>query len=184
MLHACNALDRTAKKRYPEPGVATRFRRIIRESLDIFGLMAAPALDFEKSRFPIAVRSDLQDGRPDIADVLYGVHRSCHGHEEDLPDGFEVTPHGPRPAELHIWKNGRIQLPAATAIGLLAIAEFAPENKGEKIPDGYQLSWFQYVFIICLWWGWEDHFREIISTAGIPQQALDFSDLWDAWKPI
>jgi hypothetical protein len=183
MLHACNAVDKTAKKRYPEPGIATRFRRIIRESLDIFGLMAAPALDFEHSRFPVTVKSDLPDGRPDIADVLYGVHRSSRGHEEDLPDGFELTPHGPRPAEVHIWRNGRIQLPAATAIGLLAIAVFAPENKGEKIPDGYQLSWFQYVFIICLWWGWQDHFREIISTAGIQQQALDFSESWDDWKP-
>jgi hypothetical protein len=184
MLHACNAVDQTAKKRYPEQGVATRFRRIIRESLDIFGLMAAPALDFERSRFPVTVKSDLPDGRPDIADVLYGVHRSSRDHEEDLPDGFEVTPHGPRPAELHIWRNGRIQLPAATAIGLLAIAVFAPENKGETIPDGYQLSWFQYVFIICLWWGWQDHFREIISTANIPQQTLDFSEFWDDWKPI
>jgi hypothetical protein len=184
MLHACNAVDKTAKKRYPEQGVATRFRRIIRESLDIFGLMAAPAIDFDHSRFPVTVKSDLPDGRPDIADVLYGVHRSSRGHEEDLPDGFEVTPHGPRPAELHIWRNGRIQLPAATAIGLLAIAVFAPENKGEAIPDGYQLSWFQYVFIICLWWGWQDHFREIISTANIPQQALDFSEFWDDWTPV
>jgi hypothetical protein len=184
MLHACNAVDKTAKKRYPEPGVATRFRRIIRESLDIFGLMAAPALDFEHSRFPLTVQSDLPDGRPDIADVLYGVHRSSRGHEEDLPNGFEVTPHGPRAAEVHIWRNGRIQLPAATAIGLLAIAVFAPENKGEKIPDGYQLSWFQYVFIICLWWGWQDHFREIISTANIPQQTLDFSEFWDDWQPL
>jgi hypothetical protein len=183
MMHACNALDRTAKKRYPEQGVATRFKRIIRESLDIFGLMAAPWIDFDNSRFPLTVKSDLPDGRPDIADVLYGVHRASHGHEEDLPNGFEVTPHGPRPAEVHIWQNGRIQLPAATAIGLLAIAVFAPENKGEPIPDGYQLSWFQYAFIICLWWGWQDHFREIISTANIPQKAVDFSEFWDEWKP-
>jgi hypothetical protein len=87
MLHACNAVDKAAKKRCPELGVATGCRRIIRESLDIFGLMAAPALDFEHSRFPVTVQSDLPDGRPDIADVLYGVHRSSRGHEEDLPDG-------------------------------------------------------------------------------------------------
>jgi hypothetical protein len=95
-----------------------------------------------------------------------------------------VAPHGPRPAELHIGRNGRIQLPAATAIGVLAIAVFAPENKGEAISDGYQLSWFQYVFIICLWWGRQDHFREIIGTANIPQQAVDFSEFWDDWTPV
>jgi hypothetical protein len=184
MLHACNALDGTAKKRYQQPGVATRFKSTIRESLDIFGLMAAPAIDFERSRFPLAVKSDLRDGRPDIADVLHGIHRRSHGHEEDLPNGFELTPYGPRPAEVHIWKDGRIQLPAAVVIGLLAIAVFAPENKGERIPDGYQLSWFQYEFNICLWWGWQDHFREIISTAGIQQQTLDFSEIWEDWKAV
>jgi len=168
MLHACNAVDGTAKKRYPQLGVTTRFKRIIRESLDIFGLMAAPAIDFNNSRFPIAVKSDLPDSRPD----------------NELPQGFELTPYGPRPAGVHIWQNGKIQLPASVAIGLLAIAVFAPENKGETIPDGYQLSWYQYVFHICLWWGWQDHFREIISTAGIPQETLDFSESWDDWTPV
>jgi hypothetical protein len=111
MLHACDAVDGTAKKRYLQQGVATRFKGIIRESLDIFGLMAAPAIDFDRSRFPIAVKSDLPDGCPDIADVLYGIHRWCHGREEDLPDGFELTPHGPRPLGVQIWRTGKIQIP-------------------------------------------------------------------------
>jgi hypothetical protein len=183
LVHACNAVDATGKRRYQQQGVATRFKRTIRDSLDIFGLMAAPAVDFDQSRFPIAVKSDLPDGRPDIADVLYGIHRWNHGHDDELPNGFELTPHGPRPLGLHVWQNGRIQLPASAAIGLLAVAVFAPESKGETIPDGYQLSWYQYVFHICLWWGWQDHFREIISTAQIPQETLDFADSWDDWTP-
>jgi hypothetical protein len=183
LVHACNAVDAIGKRRYQQQGVATRFKRTIRDSLDIFGLMAAPAVDFDQSRFPIAVKSDLPDGRPDIADVLYGIHRWNHGHDDELPNGFELTPHGPRPLGLHVWQNGRIQLPASAAIGLLAVAVFAPESKGETIPDGYQLSWYQYVFHICLWWGWQDHFREIISTAQIPQETLDFGDSWDDWTP-
>lgn len=46
MVQACNAVDATAKKRYPQLGVATRFKRTIREALDIFGLMAAPGIDW------------------------------------------------------------------------------------------------------------------------------------------
>jgi hypothetical protein len=184
MVHACNAVDGTAKKRYPQPGVASRFKRTIRDSLDIFRVMAAPGIDFEQSRFPIAVKSDLPDGRPDIADVLYGVHRWSHGHDDELPEGFELTPHGPRPAGVQVWRSGKIQLPASAVIGLLAIAVFAPENKGEAIPEGYQLSWYQHVFHICLWWGWQDHFREIISTAQIPQVTLDFAESWDDWTPV
>ena len=184
MVHACNAVDGTAKKRYPQLGVATRFKRTIRDSLDIFRAMAAPGIDFDQSRFPITVKSDLPDGRPDVADVLYGIHRWSHGHDDELPDGFELTPHGPRPAGVHIWKTGRIQLPASAVIGLLAVAVFSPENKGEIMPDGYQLSWYQHVFHICMWWGWQDHFREIISTAQIPQTTLDFSGSWDDWTPV
>ena len=45
MLHACNAVDGTTKKRYPQQGVATRFRCTIRDSLDIFRVMAAPGID-------------------------------------------------------------------------------------------------------------------------------------------
>ncbi|HTY32819.1 hypothetical protein [Mycobacterium sp.] len=184
MVHAGNAVDATARKRYPQLGVATRFKRTIRDSLDIFRVMAAPGIDFDQSRFPIAVKSDMPDGRPDIADVLYGVHRWSHGHDDELPRGFELTPHGPQPQQIRIWTTGRIQLPASVAIGLLAIVVFAPENKGEAIPDGYQLSWYQYVFIICLWWGWQDHFREIIRAAPLPQSTLDFSEFWDDWTPV
>ena len=184
IVHAGNAIDGTAKKRYPQLGVAARFKRTTRDSLDIFRVMVAPGIDFDQSRFPIAVKSDLPDGRPDIADVLYGIHRCGHGHDDELPDGFELTPHGPRPAGVHVWQSGRIQLPSSAVIGMLAVAVFSPENKGEVIPDGYQLSWYQHVFHICMWWGWQEHFREIVSTAQIPQTTLDFSESWADWTPV
>jgi len=184
LTHGSNAVDATAKKRYPREGVATRYRRTIRDSLDIFASMAAPGIDFTRTRFPIAVHSDRDDGRPDIADVLLGLHRMIHGHADDLPNGCELTPHGPRPATIHIWRNGKVQLPASAAIGLLAVAVFAPENKGEAIPEGYHLSWNQHEFRISLWWGWQDHYREIASSVHMSPEALDFSDFWGAWAPI
>jgi hypothetical protein len=184
MAHACDAVDTTARRRYPKQGVANRFKRTIRDSLDIFRVMAAPEIDFAESRFPIAVKSDLPDGRPDIADVIFAIHRWNRGHDDDLPHGFDLTPYGPRPAGVHIWRNRRIQLPASAAIGLLAVAVFSPENKGENIPEGYQLSWHQHVFHIYLWWGWQDHFREVIKPAQIPQSALDFSESWEGWTPV
>jgi hypothetical protein len=183
-FHACNAVDATAKKRYPQLGVAARFKSTVRDSVDIFGVMTAPGIDFDQSRFPIAVKSDLPDGRPDIADVLYGIHRCGHGHADELPQGFELTPHGPRAAGTHIWRDGKMQLPAAAVLGLVAIAVFAPENKGEVIPVDYQLSWFEHVFRISAWWGWQDHFREIVSVDQAPQEPLDFGEWWDAWEPV
>jgi hypothetical protein len=183
LQHACTAADATAKKRYPQIGVATRFKRTIRDSLDIFHVMTAPGIDFEKSRFPIAVKSDLPDGRPDIADVLYGIHRSGHDHSDELPHGYELTPHGSKSSSVHIWRNGKIQLPASAALGVLAVVVFAPENKGEPIPINYQLSWYQHTFQINAWWGWDEHFREIVSVAQFSKLPLDFAELWDDWSP-
>lgn len=78
MLHACNAVDETGRKRYPTLGVGTRFRTALRDSLDIYGVMATPGVDLEKTRFPVGVRSDLlPDKRPDIALPLALFNRSC-----------------------------------------------------------------------------------------------------------
>jgi hypothetical protein len=184
MLHACNAVDGTANARYPQLGVASQFRRTVRESLDIFAAMTAQAIDFEESRFPVAVKSDQPDERPDIGDVIYGIHRRGHGHNDAMPNGFELTPPGPRGSGVHIWRDGKIQLPASTVIGLLAIAVFAPENKGQVIPHSYQISWYQRVFHINDWWGWQDHFREIIHASQIPKSTLDFGRTWDTWTPL
>ena len=71
MLHACNAVDGTGKKRYPSLGVAARFKRTIRDSIDIFRMVATPGLNIEQTRFPAAVKSNLSNQRPDIADVIY-----------------------------------------------------------------------------------------------------------------
>lgn len=135
MLHACNAVDETGRKRYPTLGVGTRFRTALRDSLDIYGVMATPGVDLEKTRFPVGVRSDLlPDKRPDIADVLYGIHRWLHGHADESSVEFEVSPYVNASAALRIANDGKIQLPKSAILGLLAVAVFAPENKGEVIP--------------------------------------------------
>lgn len=135
MLHACNAVDDTSRKRYPSLGAGTRFRRVIRDAVDIYGVMATPGVDLENTRFPVAVRSDLTpEMRPDIADVLYGIHRWLHGHDEESATGFEVSPYVNGSAALRVASDGKIQLPKTAILGLLAIAVFAPENKGEVIP--------------------------------------------------
>jgi hypothetical protein len=184
MFHACNAIDGTGKERYPQVGIAARFKTTVRDALDIFCAMASPGLDFEKTRFPVAVKSDLPDERPDIADVVYGIHRRTHDHRDELPHGFQLTPHSPRVAGFHIWRDGKVELPASAVLGLLATAVFAPENKGQTIPDGYQLSLYDHVFPISAWWGWQDHFREIVTAKQSPRSALDFGKMWDDWKPL
>jgi hypothetical protein len=45
MLHACNAVDGTARKLYPTESSNARFTRFLRENYEVFGPMAAPGLD-------------------------------------------------------------------------------------------------------------------------------------------
>ncbi|MCB0933642.1 MAG: hypothetical protein KDB71_17325 [Mycobacterium sp.] len=183
MWHASEALDETARKRYPTLGVAARFKRTVRDDLDIFTAMMAPDIDLVRSRFPVRVQSDATDGRPDVADLLFATHRYLHGHENDFPGGCEIMPHIDGVPAFHI-SEGHLQLRASAALGLLAIAVFSPENRGEQIPGSYQLGWQQHIFHVRGWWGWRDHFREILRTEPIPSYPLDFGPEWSNWQPV
>jgi hypothetical protein len=89
MLHACNAVDGTASKLHPKLGSDARFTKMLRDNYAIFGPMAAPGVDLVNTRWPVEVsRPKASGGRPDIADVIYGIHRCAHGHGDALPDGF------------------------------------------------------------------------------------------------
>jgi hypothetical protein len=128
----------------------------------------------------------MPDKRPDIADVIYGIHRCAHGHGDDLPDGFELMPYQ-EPITVTRVSAGKIRLSAATVLGLLAVAVFAPENTGQPIPDSYWLRLHQQKFPICDWWGRQDDFREILVTARAqspPLGTVDFAHFWDGWKPL
>lgn len=183
LWHATAALDETAAKRYPLLGPAPRFRRVLRDDVDIFTAMTAPDIDFVSSRFPVPAPSDLGDGRPDIADVLYTVHRYLHEDEDAMPAGCEITAHAEGVPMFEIAR-GRVWLRGSAALGLLGIAVFSAENKGERIPDTYHLGWRQHIFHVCGWWGWQNHFREIVSNIPVPQFVLDFAEEWDTWAPV
>ncbi|MFC3241734.1 hypothetical protein ACFOJ6_04545 [Gordonia humi] len=125
MLHACNAVDGTGKKRYPKKGVGDRFKSAIRDSMEVMAILGIPGIDLDKTRFPLRVRSDLPDKRPDVADVIYGIHRCSHGHGDELPDGFELTPYKNRSGvHEYSFENETARFPASVVLGLLAIAVF------------------------------------------------------------
>lgn len=185
MLHACNAVDATGKKRYAKLGVGRRFKATIRDSVDMFGAMAFPNLDLDRMRFPVRVQSNLPDKRPDIADVLYGIHRCSHGHGEDLPAGFELVDYiNNQTFQFTIGRDGTLRLPAAAIVGLLAVAVFAPENVSQHAPGEPCLSWSHHVFPVNDSWGKQQLFRDLLVREGPPKRALDWGNWWDDWTPV
>jgi len=183
LWHATAALEETASKRYPSLDPAARFKQTVHDDVDVFGAMAGPDIDFGGSRFPLPVETHSPDGRPDIADVLYAVHRYLHGDDTAMPAGCEVQPHAQVVPMFHI-AGGRLWLRSSAALGLLAIAVFSPENRGEPIPGSYHLGWQQQIFHIVGWWGWRVHFRDIVANAAVTRYGLDFGAEWAVWGPV
>lgn len=183
MLHACNAVDGTAKKLYPTLGNNARFTRLLRENYDIFGPMGAPGINLMETRFPVrVVRPKAEGGKPDIADVVYGIHRCAHGHGDQLPDGFELLPDAagpPRYTRMFIEK-GKVQLSDRVIFGLLAVAVLSPANTDQTVPDGYHLTFGgKVVLLINEWWGRAADFASIAAQEPLPHVKLDFGDWTD-----
>ena len=184
MLHACNAVDGTAKKVYPRiAGNKERFTRLLRESYSILGPMGMPGFNLIDSRFAVNVlRPTAPGGKPDIADVIYGIHRCTHGHGDELPDGFAlITNAADTPDYTRMeMQRGKLRLSDRMIFALLAVAVFSPANKGQRIPSAYFLTWGADAKMpIHEWWGRADDFKTIVASGPpMPYVTLDPS----AWQ--
>jgi hypothetical protein len=181
MLHACNAIDGTASKVYPSiQGSNLRFTTLLRDNYSILGPMGAPGINLADTRFPVNVqRPKAPGGEPDIADVIYGIHRCSHGHGEDLPDGFALLQHAAGPTgytAMGIEKKGTVQLSDRIIFALLAVAVTSPANVDQRVPDGYHLKFEDQTLLINEWWGRTDDFRAVLAQRQMPSVTLNLGD--------
>ena len=180
ILHACNAIDGTAKKMHPTLGSNARFTQLLRDNYGILGPMGAPGIDLVSTRWPVVLpRPKAPGGQPDIADVIYGIHRCSHGHGDELPSGFELLPDAagpPRQTRMRIEK-GKVQLSDRIIFGLLAVAIMCPVNIGQSVTDGYYLTFSTIKLPINDWWGRAADFPAIAAQDPTPLVKLDFS-IW------
>lgn len=183
MLHACNAVDGTARKLYPALGSNERFTRLLRKNYAILGPMGAPGIDLAETRFPVTVQKPKAlGGKPDIADVIYGIHRCTHGHGDELPNGFALIPDAAGPERIThiIVERGRVRLSDRIIFGLLAVAVLSPANKDQSVPNDYHLTFGKSAKLtINDWWGRASDFPSIAAQDPTPQVRLDFGD----WMP-
>ena len=179
MLHACNAVDGTASKLHPKLGSNARFTKMLRDNYAIFGPMAAPGVDLVNTRWPVKVsRPKASGGRPDIADIIYGIHRCAHGHGDALPDGFALLPdaRGPdRKTRMYV-ERGAVRLSDRSIFGLLAVAVLSPVNVDQRVPDGYSLSFAGKKLPINDWWGRAIDFPSVTNSEKLPNVLLNFDE--------
>jgi hypothetical protein len=179
MLHACNAVDGTAKKLHASLGSNARFTQVLRDNYGVLGPMGMPGVDLAGTRFPVHVeRPKAQGGQPDLADVIYGIHRCCHGHGEELPQGFELLPDAAGPARMTRFEveQGKVRLSDRVIFALIAVAVLSPVNQDQRVPDRYFLTFGVQKLPINAWWGRATDFTELLKTEPLPSVRLDFGD--------
>lgn len=187
MLHACNAVDGTARARRgarDNRANAERFKGIIREEIDILEIIGMPGIDLRASRFPYSAVVSASRPQPDIADVLYHVHRCAHGHGDDVTAGFDLeqSNHAPGNHTMH-FDSDAVRLPASSVLGLVAIAVLAPENGSERAWDA-AIPWQGGELVINDWWGRGADFRTTVERSGLNRYKLDFTPPADTNAPL
>jgi hypothetical protein len=177
MLHACNAVDGTARKVFPKHGNRARFTALLRDYYWVLGPAGLPGVDL-RTRFIGAGIAD--DPEPDLATVVYKIHRCTHGHGDELPDGYALTRLGPEgQSRLEMSAQGVLRLPSCLPYGLLFVAVLASVNAGQSIGSTtYYLELEGNRFVVDDYFGRADLVRPVIDARPRMEVLLDLS----SWK--
>lgn len=181
MLHACNAVDGTARKAFGYSlGNRARFTALLRRHSQILGPMAVPGMDLETQRFPGLLPSGTtEDGVPDIADLIYSIHRCAHQHGDEVPFEFELRPASPVPGYPTALRIGArsIALPESVIPGIVAVAVLAPENTGLSLDDsGPWLSFRETRLPVDEWWGRAADFPAVVGDFDPVAIRIEYGD--------
>jgi hypothetical protein len=177
MMHACMAVDGTSKKLFPDMRKHShRFTRVLRENYDIIGPMGMPGINLETTRWPVIIGDNKE---PDVADLIYSIHRCSHGHGDDLPNGFELIREANNGTKrvTTLIEPGKVRLSDCMIFALLAIAVTSPVNEGLRAPESNFLSFNGAEFLINDLWGRRDYFVSAIQTLSMPSITLDLGRL-------
>lgn len=172
LMHACIALDGTARRVFPNATVGrTGYKNCIRKYYWIIEPMIGGGLNLEDTKWenvPIT-EGKHQITAPDLADIIYHIFRCSHAHARAVPKNYELLPVEDG-RSTWIAANGILQMPERIIWALLAVSVFSSANSGIQTAGNYYLSWGSerlgigiFKFVIRDWWGREDDFRSFLS---------------------
>jgi hypothetical protein len=173
---ALPAVEASAKKKFGAGG-RTSFLRLIRENYDVFHWFSGSFLDFGLLRFP-TLDPKLTDGRvvdrPDLAQVLYYLHRCSLAHGQELGENCSILPRKPDGSfDFQIDKVGNgVRLPEPIAWGLLASVVLEPINADPESRSGnfftLGLAPNTYFLNVDLFWGAKDRVKKVVAKYETP----------------
>ena len=162
MMHAFAAVDRSAKKMFPQQTQGPRFIRFIRHHIETIEYMMAQGIDLENTRFENVVNK--KGVAPDFAEIVYEIHRCSQMHGDDVPPEFEILPTTGQYGSDWELKKGSVKIPDRILYALLGSVVFSPVNMDIKSSGPHWLSWGRYRFVIKDWWGREQDLQPVFAT--------------------
>lgn len=181
MLHACNAVDGTARKRFPTSGVRDRFTKLMRNGYWIVEPMGAPGINLRTSRWQVHAGNPPRPQVVEFADLVYLVHRCTHGHGDELPGGFDLLPdtRGPDGVTHMVarFEDDTVQLSDRLIPALLCLAVLAPENSDQEATEEAWLSYEGQRLVVNEWWGRIEEFAGVIASyERVPRVTMNLTD--------
>jgi hypothetical protein len=175
LMHACVAVDTTAKRLYPEETrVGARYVQCIRRYYWIIEPMIGAGINLEETTFPNVKLKKVRS--PDLAEIIYEKYRCYLTHGDEIPASYMMTPvPGPDQSD---WIIGRDQMNVPDRIiwALLALAVFSNANATERSEGEYFLTLGEHRFVIREWWGREDEFRPIADLYNQVRVKMDLDE--------
>ena len=90
MMLACAAVDGTARRRYPKSGNRARFVQTVRDFYWLIEPLALRGVNLDETRWTNLSMNSV-NAPPDLAEVLFSIHRCNHMHGDQVPFGHVVT---------------------------------------------------------------------------------------------
>lgn len=93
LLHACCAIDATAKRLYPNSTrIGVRYVNCLRRYYWLLEPMMGAGINLIETRFANVPLP--KTPTPDFAEVIYHIFRCGHAHGDEIPAAFSVLPSG------------------------------------------------------------------------------------------
>lgn len=166
LLHACLAMDGTARQLYPGKGVAERYIQIIRDYMWLIEPMIGGGINLIDTRFDnVKIQTQRRFIQsPDFAEIIYYNFRCNLAHGEEIPQCFMVTIANGSDASAWYLGPDRVHMPNRLIWALLSVVVFCRVNKGIRTMGDHVLTFQNHVFPISKWWGREDEVRSLFIS--------------------
>lgn len=183
LMHACMAIDATAKKFYSHTKSSKRdYKNLIRNYYWIIEPMIGAGLNLEETKWG---NLEIDDGygkiieKPDFADVIYHVFRCNDAHAQPIPKNYGLLPTSDGHSKWHIADNV-LYMPDRVIWALISVSVFSKANADVKTDGDYYLSWGSESlgmklekFVLRDWWGREDDLRLFFAKQNIIRVKLE-----------